>query len=155
MKKAIALLLTLVMVLALAACGSPKASPAEVYTAESDWVEAGYEGDCIITNRLVLVLNADGSYSLEDGFFVNQVSGAIVYYVKTMYTGTYTAGEANADGDKTVTLAAPTGGYQNMNGVVSTAAEDAEILSMFNPDLSSLTVNTGMGIITSEVPHHS
>ena len=148
MKKALIIILALCMVLSLTACGA-KATPAEVYTAESDWVEAGYEGDCIITNRLVLVLNGDGSYSLEDGFFVNQVSGAIVYYVKTMYTGTYTAGAADAEGNKTITLAAPTGGYQNMNGVVSTVADDAE------PDLASITVNTGMGIITSEVPHHS
>ena len=154
MKKTIAIVLTLVMLLAFVACGA-KATPAEVYTAESDWVEAGYEGDCIITNRLVLVLNGDGTYALEDGFFVNQVSGAIVYYTKTMYKGTYTAGQADADGVKTVTLAAPTGGYQNMNGVVSTAADDAEILSSFNPALGTITVNGPMGIITSEVPHHS
>ena len=72
-----------------------------------------------------------------------------------MYKGTYTAGQADADGVKTVTLAAPTGGYQNMNGVVSTAADDAEILSSFNPALGTNTVHGPMGIITSEVPHHS
>jgi len=154
MKKAIALILALAMVFTLTACGG-SAKPAEVYTAESDWVEAGYEGDCVITNRLVLVLNDDGTYFLEDGFFVNQVSGAIVYYVKTAYQGTYTAGAADADGVKTVTLTAPTNGYQNMNGVVSAAKDDAEILTGFDPALKTIQVNTTMGIITSEVPHHS
>ena len=154
MKKTLAIVLALVMMLAFVACGA-KAIPAEVYTAESDWVEAGYEGDCIITNRLVLVLNGDGTYNLEDGFFVNQVSGVIVFYTKTMYKGTYTAGTADAEGNKTVTLAAPTDGYQNMNGVVATAAEDAELLSTWNPALGTITVNTAMGIVTSEVPHHS
>ena len=154
MKKTIAIILSLVFVLAFVACGA-KATPAEVYTAEHDWVEAGYEGDCIITNRLVLVLNGDGTYNLEDGFFVNQIMGNIVFYTKTMYKGTYTAGQADAEGNKTITLAAPTGGYQNMNGVVSTSAEDPELLSGWNPVLGTITVNGPMGIITSEVPQHS
>ena len=154
MKKTIAIVMTLILALAFVACGA-KATPAEVYTAEGDWVEAGYEGDCIITNRLILVLNGDGTYALEDGFFVNQIMGNIVFYTKTMYKGTYTATAADAEGNKTVTLAAPTSGYQNMNGVVSTSAEDAELLGTWNPALGTITVSVPNGIITSEVPHHS
>ena len=155
MKKALALVLALMMVLALSACGGEKAAPAEFYTGESDWVEAGYEGDCIITNRLVLVLNPDGTYFLEDGFFVNQVMGSIVFYTKTVYIGTYTAGEANAEGIKTVTLAAPTDGSQNLNGVIATAADDADILPSFNPALGTIQVDVNAHGIVSEIPHHS
>ena len=154
MKKILCIVLTLACVLALAACGSaPKAAPAEFYTGETDWVESGYEGDCIITNRLVLVLNADGTYALEDGFFVNQVMGAIVFYTKTVFNGTYTAGTANADGIKTVTLAAPTSGSQNLNGVVATSAEDADILAAFQYGTIEVDVNAH-GVV-SEIPHHS
>ena len=81
MKKFLAILLSMVMVMSLAACGS--GSAAEYYSGEVDWVEAGYEGDCIITNHVGLVLNGDGTYTLEDAFLVNQVSGAIVFYTKT------------------------------------------------------------------------
>ena len=151
MKKVLILVLALVLVLSLTACGSSK--PAEFYTGETDWVEAGYEGDCIITNRLVLVLNDDGTYNLEDGFFVNQVMGNIVFYTKTVYNGTYKAGEANADGVKTVTLDAPTTGSQNLNGVVSTSTDDADILTAFQYGTIEVDVNAH-GIV-SEIPHHS
>lgn len=155
MKKVIALVLTLAFALALTACGgSAKAAPAEFYTGETDWVEAGYEGDCIITNRLALVLNSDGTYTLEDGFFVNQVSGAIVFFTKTVYTGTYTAEQANADGIKTVTLNTPTNGTQNLNGVVATAADDADILASFNPELGKIQVDVNAYGIVSAVPQH-
>ena len=154
MKKALAFFLALTMTFAFAACGA-KAAPAELYTGEVDWVEAGYEGDCIITNRLVLVLNSDGTYTLEDGFFVNQVMGNIVFYTKTVFNGTYTAGQADADGIKTVTLAAPTSGSQNLNGVVATSAEDADILPSFNPALSSIQVDMNAHGIVSEIPQHS
>lgn len=151
MKKALCIVLALVCVLALASCGAAK--PAEFYTGETDWVESGYEGDCIITNRLVLVLNDDGTYNLEDGFFVNQVSGVIVFFTKTVYNGTYKATEANADGIKTVTLTAPTTGSQNLNGVVATSAEDADILTSFQYGTIQVDVNAH-GIV-SEIPHHS
>lgn len=156
MKKTLVIVLALAMMLTCAACGAQaKAAPAEVYTAEVDWLEAGYEGDCISTNRLVLVLNSDGTYNLEDGFFVNQVSGVIVFYNKTMYKGTYTAGTADAEGVKTITLNTPTDGYQNVSGVVTTALENAELLSTWNTELGTISVNTTMGVITSEVPQHS
>ena len=145
MKKALIVILTLCMVLSLAACGDTPAKPSELYTTESDFVEAGYEGDCINTNRIVLMLGGDGNYILEQGFFVNQIMGNIVFQTKTVYTGTYTAGEPNADGIKTVTLDAPTGGFVNMNGVVTTAAEDAEFLADFA--YPTLKVDTNMGVI--------
>lgn len=143
MKKAIALALSLCLAFSLAACsGGGKATPAEVYTFETDFVEAGYEGDCINTNAYVLVLNSDGTYTFIHNFFVNQVSGVIVAFTKTTYTGTYTAGEAS-DGVKTVTLAAPTSGTQNANGGVTTSAEDAEILSGFEFGTITVDANTG------------
>lgn len=143
MNKAITLVLSLCLIFSLAACGSgSKASPAEVYTFESDFIEAGYEGDCINTNAYVLVLNSDGTYTFIHNFFVNQVSGVIVASTKTTFNGTYTAGEA-ADGVKTVTLAAPTSGMQNMNGGVSTSAEDPELLSEFEYGTITVDANTG------------
>lgn len=143
MKKAIALVLSLCLIFSLAACsGGAKAAPAEVYTFETDFVEAGYEGDCIMTNAYVLVLNSDGSYTLIHNFFVNQISGIIVAYTKTTFNGTYTAGSAT-DGVKTITLAAPTSGSQNMNGGVTTSAEDAELLSEFEYGTITVDANTG------------
>lgn len=142
MKKTIAIILTLVMLLAFVACGA-KAAPAELYTAEQDFVEAGYEGDCINTNRWVLVLGGDGNYTLEQGFFVNQIMGNIVFYTKTVYQGTYTAGEKNAEGVKTITLAAPTAGFVSMNGAITTSAEDAEFLADFS--MNSVKVDTTSG----------
>lgn len=148
MKKALALVLSLCLIFSLAACGggsSAKAAPAEVYTFETDFVEAGYEGDCIMTNAYILVLNSDGSYTFVHNFFVNQVSGIIVAFTKTTFNGTYTAGDA-ADGVRTITLAAPTSGSQNMNGGVTTSAEDAELLSEF--DYGTVTVDANTGSLT-------
>lgn len=144
MKKTLAIVLALVMMLAFVACGA-KAAPAELYTCESDFLEAGYEGDCINTNRYVLVLNGDGTYTLEQGFFVNQISGSIVFFTKTVYTGTFTATEKDADGIKTVTLAAPTAGFVNMNGGITTSAEDAEFLA--DMPLNTVKVDTASGSI--------
>ena len=152
MKKFLAILLSMVMLMSLAACGS--GSAAEYYSGEVDWVEAGYEGDCIITNHVGLVLNGDGTYTLEDAFLVNQVSGAIVFYTKTFYTGKYTAEKADADGIKTVSLQAPTSAVQNLNGVVATSAEDADILPSFQPDFSSIQVDTNSHAVVSTIPQH-
>lgn len=144
MKKTLAIVLALVMMLAFVACGK-KAAPAELYTTESDFLEAGYEGDCVNTNAYTLVLGGDGNYILEQGFFVNQVSGAIVFFTKTVYNGTYTATEKDADGIKTVTLAAPTAGFVNMNGGITTSAEDAEFLKEM--PLNTVKVDTTSGTI--------
>lgn len=146
MKKVFALVLSLCMIFSLAACsGGAKAAPAEVYTYEVDSLEAGYEGDCINTNGYILVLNSDGSYTLIQSFLVNQVSGVIVFFTKTTYTGTYTAGNAT-DGVKTVTLAAPTAASQNMNGGVTTSAEDPDLLADFS--YSTITVDANTGILS-------
>ena len=143
MKKVTSMLLALVCALSLVACG--KSAPAELYTGEADFLEAGYEGDCINTNRQVLVLNSDGTYTLEQGFFVNQISGTIVFFTKNVYTGKYTAGAANAEGQKTISLEAPTAGHVSTNGSITTSAEDSEILSEFNS--SSITIDTTTGSI--------
>ena len=153
MRKYVAILLAVVSMFACVACG--KATPAEYYTGDVDWVESGYEGDCIITNHAAVVLNADGTYTLEDTFFVNQVSGAIVFYTKTFFTGKYTAGEADADGIKEVKLEAPTAGTQNLNGVTATSAEDADILESFNEELSTIQVDVNSHAIVSEIPQHN
>ncbi len=140
MKKMISMVLALVCALSLVACG--KSAPAELYTGEADSVEAGYEGDCINTNRQILVLNSDGTYTLESGFFVNQIQGNIVYYTKSVFNGKYTAGETNADGQKTVSLEAPTAGFSNMNGSITTSAEDPEVLADFTTSSFTVDVNT-------------
>ena len=150
MKKTLAIILALAMTLALtfALVGCGKSAPAELYTGEFDFVEAGYEGDCINTNRTILVLNSDGTYTLEEGFFVNQVSGAIVYYTKTVSHGTYTAEKPDGDGVKTVSLAAPTSGLSNLNGAITTSQEDSSILSELTA--KTLKVNTTSGSIVRE-----
>ena len=59
--------------------GSASAEPAEVYNSHTNFVEAGYEGDCINTVNITLILNADMTYTLVNDFCVNQVSGIIVF----------------------------------------------------------------------------
>lgn len=143
MKKVSALILAFCLIFSLSACGnSAEAATTEVYTLESDFVEAGYEGDCISTNAFVLVLSGDDTYTLVHNYFVNQVSGVIVAFTKTTYYGTYTAGEST-DGVKTVTLDTPTSGMQNANGGVSTSAEDSSILSGFEYGTITVDANTG------------
>lgn len=133
LSKVLTLVLALTMILSLAACGEkgPAAGPAELYNCQSDFVEAGYEGDCIMTNAYVLALNTDGSYTLMKNFFVNQVSGVVVAFTTDYFTGTYTATEPDADGVKTVTLSAPTSCVENMNGSASTSADYPDLLESF------------------------
>jgi hypothetical protein len=126
--KIFALVLSLTMILTLSACGGgAKAEPAEVYNCQSDFVEAGYEGDCISTIASTLVLNSDGSYTLVSNFFVNQVSGVVVFFTTNYYTGTYTV-DSEADGVKTVTLSDATHCVSNMNGTATTSDEDSSLL---------------------------
>lgn len=143
MKKLIATGLAVVCAMSMVACG--KSGAAEVYTAEVDSVEAGYEGDCVNTDQDILVLNADGTYTLTHGFYVNQISGVVVANIKNVYNGKYTAGEANEDGQKEITLEAPTSGYTNMNGSVTLSSDDPSVLEDF--DATSFTVNVNTGAI--------
>ncbi len=143
LSKILTIALALVMIVTLlSACGGKKAAPAEVYTCQSDFVEAGYEGDCINTNARVLVLNADGSYTLIKNFFVNQISGVVVAFTTDYFTGTYTATEPDADGVKTVTLSAPTSCVENMNGSASTSADYPDLLDGFAGGDVTVDVNT-------------
>ena len=143
-------LMSIVMVLALAvgvtACGgSAKSSggSVEVYSYAEDFVEAGYEGDCINTNAYTLILSGD-NYTLQKAFYVNQISGVIVANTTAQYTGTCTVSEA--DGVKTVTLNAPTEAFCNLNGGVSTSAEDPDLLSDF--EWSTITCDTATKTLT-------
>ena len=143
LSKILTIALALVMIVTLlSACGGKKAAPAEVYTCQSDFVEAGYEGDCINTNARVLVLNSDGSYTLIKNFFVNQISGVVVAFTTDYFTGTYTATEPDADGVKTVTLSAPTSCVENMNGSASTSADYPDLLDGFAGGDVTVDVNT-------------
>ncbi len=144
LSKVLACLLAVLTLVSLCACGNggAKAAPAEVYTCQSDFVEAGYEGDCINTNARVLVLNADGSYTLIKNFFVNQISGVVVAFTTDYFTGTYTATEPDADGVKTVTLSAPTACVENMNGSASTSADYPDLLDGFAGGDVTVDVNT-------------
>lgn len=143
-------LMSIVMVLALAvgvtACGSSAKSAGgsvEVYSYAEDFVEAGYEGDCINTNAYTLILSGD-NYTLQKAFYVNQISGVVVANTTTQYTGTCTVSEA--DGVKTVTLNAPTEAFCNLNGGVSTSAEDPDLLSDF--EWSTITCDTATKTLT-------
>ena len=108
-----------------------------------DFVEAGYEGDCINTNAYTLILSGD-NYTLQKAFYVNQISGVIVANTTAQYPGTCTVSEA--DGVKTVTLNAPTEAFCNLNGGVSTSAEDPDLLSDF--EWSTITCDTATKTLT-------
>lgn len=143
-------LMSIVMVLALAvgvtACGGNAKSAggsAEVYSYAEDFVDPAYQGDCINTNAYTLILSGD-NYTLQQAFYVNQISGVIVYSTTTQYTGTCTVSEA--DGVKTVTLNAPTEAFNNLNGAISTSAEDPELLSDF--EWSTITCDTATKTLT-------
>lgn len=141
---ALALTLALTMAFSLAACGgSDKGGAVEVYTYEEDFVEAGYEGDCINTNAYTLAISGD-TYVFQKSFLVNQISGVIVASTKTQFTGTCSVTEA--DGVKTVTLEAPTSAVSNMNGSATTSAEDPELLSEF--EWSTITCDTATMTLT-------
>ena len=137
-------LVLLMMVAMLSACGE-KGGPAELYNCQSDFVEAGYEGDCIMTNAYVLALNTDGSYTLMKNFFVNQVSGIVVAYTTDYFSGTYTV-KSEADGVKTVELSAPTSCVENMNGSPLTSAEDSSLLEGFTG--GTVTCDTATNTLT-------
>lgn len=134
MKTKITKLLTLAMALCaaltLSACsgGSASAEAAvEVYTTQNDFVEAGYEGDCVNTIATTLVLDGNGNYTLISNMMVNQVSGVVVYFETSFYEGTYTV-DSEADGVKTITLSDATSAMVNASGVGTTSDEDATLL---------------------------
>lgn len=138
MKKVLAIVLALALAVCMVACsGGSGSAAAEVYTYEEDFVEAGYEGDCINTNAYTLVLSGD-SYVLQYNFLVNQISGVIVASTKTQYKGSCSVTEA--DGVKTVTLEAPTSASCNMNGTVTTEADDPALLTDF--EWTTITCDT-------------
>jgi predicted small lipoprotein YifL len=132
MSKFFTVLLAVMMVLSLMACGSSSSKgDTEVYFADEDWVESGYEGDCINTSTKNLVLAADGTYAYTEGMLVNQISGVIVFNTKTTYFGTYTVGNDTSD-TKVVNLSAPTRAINVAAGVTTTSADDSSILEGFS-----------------------
>lgn len=127
--------------------GGGAAKPAEAYNSHSNFVEAGYEGDCINTINSTLILNADMSYTLMTDMCVNQVSGIIVFSNTTYYKGTYEI-VSEADGMKTVKLSDATEATSNAAGHVTTSAEDASLLDGGKAqtvicDTASYTFTTG------------
>lgn len=142
LSKILAIVLTVAALCAMmTACSSgAKAAPAEVYTAQFAFVEAGYEGDCVNNTNQTLILNADGSYTYVENFNVNQVSGIVVFFSTTHYTGTYKV-DSEADGVKTVTLSAPTAALNNSAGNATTSAEDPSLLEGFAG--GTVTCDTG------------
>lgn len=145
--KIVAAALLLTALATLCACGgSAKAAPAEVYTTQYAFVEAGYEGDCVNNVANTLVLNADGTYTYINNFTVNQVGGVVVFYTTDFYTGTYKV-DSTADGVKTVTLAAPTAAVSNGMGTATTSAEDASLLEGFGgATVTCDTANNQLGL---------
>ena len=107
--------------------GSSGAGAAEVYNFHSNFVEAGYEGDCINTVNVTLVLNADKTYTMVNDFCVNQVSGIIVFANSTYYEGTYEIA-SDENGVKTVNLSDATSALSNAAGTVTSSADDASLL---------------------------
>jgi hypothetical protein len=147
MSKVLACLMAVLTLVSLCACGQSgsAASSAELYNCQSDSVEAGYEGDCIMTTAYVLALNSDGSYTLMKNFFVNQVSGIVVAYTTDYFTGTYKV-DSEADGVKTVTLSAATDCLENVNGSPLTSTDDSSLLEGFTG--GTVTCDTATNTLT-------
>ncbi|MBQ1493079.1 MAG: glycoside hydrolase family 3 C-terminal domain-containing protein, partial [Blautia sp.] len=101
--------------------------PAQVYNNHTNFVEAGYEGDCVNTITNTLILNDDKTYTLVNDFCVNQVSGIIVFSNTTYYEGTYEV-ESEDDSSLTVSLSDATKAISNAAGITSTSADDASLL---------------------------
>lgn len=130
LKKVLAAVLVVLMAVGLTACGGGTKGEAEVYFTDEDWVEDGYEGDCVNTNIKNLFLAPDGSYAYTEGMVVNQISGIIVFSNKTTYFGTYKVASEDSE-SKTVTLSAPTKAINIANGVTTSSEEDSSLLGGF------------------------
>ncbi len=128
MKKILAMLLVMVCGLTAVSCGSSKAAAKpEIYQGRSAYVEAGYEGDVVDDVVTTLVLHDDGTYTAIENTSIVQVAGIVVTYWTYTMEGTYTV-DSSDDATKTVTLSDATSVEYNINGSVSTSADDSSLL---------------------------
>lgn len=121
-----ALLITAAVAASLfAGCSSTVES--ETYTSQSSYIEEAYRGDCWNGVSNTLTLNGDGTYVLVENTSVIQYSGVVVTYWTYTIKGTWEE-TASDDETKTVTLSAATSVTYNMNGSVSTDADNSSLL---------------------------
>lgn len=138
------LLLILALSLTLTGCssnGGGSAKKADVFTAQSCYIEEAYRGDCWNSVNETLILNADNTYVRIENTSIIQAGGVVVTYWTYTATGTYTATEAK-DGVRSVTLSAPKEMTHVMNDAVTTSADDASLLEYMSECTLELNVTT-------------
>lgn len=137
MKKYASLALILVAALlcaALAGCSGSKYQ-AQTYTRSYAYYEDGREGDVIDAVVCDLTFLSETEYLYTETTVIAHV-GAGRQVTNWTYTlrGTYKTGAVDEDEmTKEITLSAPTSGSMVMNGALTTAEEDPEILSYSFP----------------------
>ncbi len=147
MKRHIALMMAAVLTIAcfVTGCGSSKSSKADIqtYTNSYAYYEDGREGDVIDGVVRDLTFVSDTEYVLTETTVIAHVGmGRQVTNWTYSLKGTYTLGAVDEDEmTKEVTLSAPTSGYKVMNGAITTAEEDAEILNYEFP--KNIVINYG------------
>ena len=145
MKKILSLALIAMMILscaALAGCGGSKYE-AQTYTRSYAYYEEGREGDVIDAVVCDLTFLSETEYLYTETTVIAHVGvGRQVTNWTYTFRGTYKAGAVDEDEmTKEITLSAPTTGSMVMNGALTTAEEDPEILAYSFP--LNVTINYG------------
>ena len=136
MKKIVSFALIAVMLLAcLSFVGCAPKANVETYTRSYAYYEPGREGDVIDGVVCDLTLVNDKEYLYTETTVIAHI-GAGKQVTNWTYTfkGTYTvAGTDTEETTKALTLSKPTTGWKVMNGAITTAEEDPEILAYSYP----------------------
>ena len=142
MKKIVSLALVAVMLfccLAFIGC-APKAN-VETYTRSYAFYEEGREGDVIDGVVCDLTFVNDKEYLYTETTVIAHIgAGKQVTNWTYSFKGTYTVGATDEEETtKVITLSAPASGWKVMNGAITTAEEDPEILAYNYP--KNLVIN--------------
>ena len=144
MKKFVSVILVVVMICALCLTGcSGKKFELQTYINNWAYYEDGREGDVIDAVVANLTFTSDKEYTYTETTVIAHVgAGRAVTSWTYSFKGTYTVGAEDKDEmTKEITLSAPTTGSMVMNGAMTTAQEDPEILQYSYP--TSVVVNYG------------
>lgn len=150
MKKIISIALVAVMALScLALAGCQAKFDTQTYTRNYAYYEDGRQGDVIDAVVCDLTLVSDKEYMYTETTVIAHVGAgrAVTSWTYTL-KGTYTFGAEDTDEmTKEITLSDPTDGMMVMNGAVTTAAEDAEILAYSFPKTATINYGSNMLIV--------
>jgi len=132
MKKIISVALIAVMLFAcLAFVGCAPKANVENYTRSYAYYEEGREGDVIDAVVCDLTFLNDKEYLYTETTVIAHVGvGRQVTNWTYSFKGTYTVGATDEEETtKAITLSAPVSGWKVMNGAMTTAEEDPEIMA--------------------------